>query len=74
MSTDHLNRSLNKDHQYNTRQKHLVNRPLAKRKEYHNSFLVSGNKLYTALRADIRNAPNIKIFTKELKNQLLQTS
>ena len=46
MTTDHLNRSLVKKHRYNTRKKDLVNTPLARRKEYHNSFLVSGNTLY----------------------------
>ena len=71
MTTDHSNRSLAKEHQYNMRQKHLVNRPLAKRKEYYNSFLVSGNKCYTALKPSIRDAPNVRKFTKDLKAHLL---
>ena len=74
MSTDHHNRSLTKDHQYNTRQKGLANRPLAKKREYHNSFLVSGNRLYTSLSPEIRNSPNIEKFAKDLKAYLLNTN
>ena len=71
MSTDHLNRSLNKDHHYNTRQKNLVNRPLARKKEYHNSFLVSGNRLYAALKPNILNSPNIGQFINRMKKDYL---
>ena len=71
MSTDHNKRNLTKVHRYNTRQKCLDNRPLAKKREYHDSFLVSGNRHYTSLNPDIRSVPTITKFTSELKTYLL---
>ena len=42
MSTNHLNKGLAKLHRYDTRQKGLINLPLAKHAKYQRSFLVEG--------------------------------
>ena len=42
------------------------------RKEYYDSFLVSGNKNYSMLGQDIQESNNMCIFTKKLKTHLLQ--
>ena len=47
MTTDQYNKNLNKTHNYQTRCKNLQNRPKSTQHQYHNSFLVKGNHLYS---------------------------
>ena len=70
MSTDHLNKSLLKSHPYNTRQKNLENRPRSTQHQYHESFLVKGNRVYSQLNKSLRACKTIQQFTRLLKKNL----
>ena len=71
MNTDHRNKSLKKIHQYNTRQKNLQNRPKSTQPQYHDSFLVKGNQIYSQLGKDLRDCRTMKQFNNSLKKTLL---
>ena len=70
MMTDHRSLSLEKTHQYQTRQKNLLNRPTSTHREYHDSFLVKGNRIYSQLNWKIRSEDKIGKFVKALKRHL----
>ena len=67
MSTDHRDKGLAKTHGYETRQKSLINLPLAKHSKYHNSFLVEGLRLYNQLSQDLIKIDKYKTFCSKLK-------
>ena len=71
MTTDHCNRSLKKTHLYNTRQKNLQNRPRSTQHQYHESFLVRGNPVYSQLNKDLQDCRTMKQFNNSLKKTLL---
>ena len=70
MSTDHQNTSLLKKHSYNTRQKNLENRPKSTQQQYHESFLVKGNREYSQLNKRLSDCKTMPQFTKLLKRKL----
>ena len=70
MSTDHHNASLLKTHSYNTRQKNLENRPKSTQHQYHDSFLVKGNRVYSQLNKCLHDCKSIQQFTRLLKKNL----
>ena len=70
MSTDHLNISLQKIHTYNTRQKNLENRPRSTQHQYHESFLVKGNRVYAQLNKKLLDCKTIQQFTRQLRKDL----
>ena len=71
MMTDHRKLSLKKTHKYQTRQKNLLNRPNSTHKEYHDSFLVKGNRIYSRLNETLRTEDKMGKFVKSLKKHLL---
>ena len=71
MTTDHKNHPLMKTHNYKTRQKELVNRPTSTHREYHDSFLVKGNRIYSQLPTSIRKEEKMCKFAKSIKRHLL---
>ena len=73
MSTDHKNEPLTKTHKYQTRQKELLNRPTSTQREYHDSFLVKGNRTYSLVPNTIRAEDRMCKFAKSLKKHFLLT-
>ena len=73
MTTDHKKQPLMKTHKYQTRQKELLNRPTSTHREYHDSFLVKGNRIYSQLPNTIRTENKMGKFVKSLKRHLLLT-
>ena len=71
MSSDHFEQLLQKLHRYPTRQKNLSNRPKSTYREYHDSFLVKGNRIYSHLNQEIRTCNSLKRFTVQLQKHLL---
>ena len=54
ISTDHLGRSLIKDHGYNTRNKLMTNNPPAKNNKYNKSFMNKGITIFNNLPQEIK--------------------
>ena len=71
MSLDQNEQSLQKVHCYNTRNKTLSNRPLAKSWAYEHSFLVEGLRTYSNLPPEIVQIENYIRFSKQVKRYLL---
>ena len=71
MTTDHNKQPLTKTHRYKTRQKELLNRPCSSHREYHDSFLVKGNRIYSQIPVTIRAERKMYKFIKSLKQHLL---
>ena len=67
LTTDSLNKSLLKTHDYNTRNKHLPNMPKCSHKMYQNSYLTSALRDYQALPAVTQGSPNLTIFMSACK-------
>ena len=74
METDHKNKSLNKRHNYQTRQKNLLNRPKSTHHPYHESFLVKGNRIYSQLSQDMQSIKKMDQFSKQLKKKIIQNA
>ena len=72
MSTDHMDHTLEKTHNYNTRNKNIRNIPMAKQNKYHKSFLVEGIKKYSGLPAKLHGITNYPSFCKQLKMSKFQ--
>ena len=68
--SDSKGQNLRKIHNYKTRQKHLLNLPMANDSQYKNSFLVRSNKLYSSLPENIRKSPTLSTFAYKLKDHL----
>ena len=71
MSRDQWEQPLQKLHRYPTRQKNLSNRPKSMHHEYHDSFLVKGNRIYSQLHQDIRSCTTLRKFANRLKERLM---
>ena len=65
---DSKNKSLTKQHKYQTRHKELPNLPKNMNKTYKNSFLCMGPKSFQALPVETQLRSNIKSFTISCKN------
>ena len=70
--TDSCNKTLVKDHVYNTRHKQDFNLPSAKYKAYHNSYLVTAIKDYSSLPISLKNENKYILFIKKLKQHILE--
>ena len=68
LNSDSQNKTLNKNHGYNTRNKKVPNLPKANSVMYHQSFLYWGLKSMTTLHPDILNLSSIKSMVKMCKN------
>ena len=73
MSNDAHHLSLVKTHKYDTRNKGIINMPLAKNKCYKTSFLSKGLLDFINCPTEIKNASNLKICCRLLKKDLLKT-
>ena len=73
MSMDHNNASLAKNHRYPTRQKNIENRPKSTKKEYHDSFLVKGNRLYAKLPKEVTANTRLSHFTNALRKYMTKS-
>ena len=71
MSCDQWEQPLYKKHRYPTRQKDLANRPRSNHHEYHDSFLVKGNRIYSQLNQELRCCNTLHKFTRQLKENLI---
>ena len=71
MLLDQNEQSLQKVHNYDTRNKNLSNRPLAKNRAYQRSFLVEGLKTYSKLPSEIIQIQNYTRFSWQVKKTLL---
>ena len=69
--TDSRNKSLQKTHQYNTREKNLPKLPKAFNNRYHKGFQFQSIKDYELTPEHIRKAPTLKTFSKRMKDHLL---
>ena len=72
MTHNHRNVALVKNHNYNTRNKHVHNTALAKCKHYSVSFLVKGNTEYSKHKSVI-SEPTVHKYNKKLKKLLMST-
>ena len=72
MNTDQNNKGLEKIHGYNTRRKNLQNRPRSTMHQYHDSFLVKGNRLYSHLDQQLQSIKSIRQFCSTLKKKMLE--
>ena len=71
--TDSKNRSLQKTHKYNTREKHLPKLPKVTSSTYQRGFQFQSIKDYEATPVNIRNTINLNHFTSKMKLHLLST-
>ena len=63
--------NLQKTHNYHTRHKKVPNIPIKMNKQYRASFLNKGSQSLLTIKTEIKDKPNIKSFTRALKNHLL---
>ena len=69
---DQKGNSLRKRHGYKTRNKTLINLPIAKNKKYLDSVFCQGTYEFSLLPAELKKIPNLCMFVKKLKNYLLE--
>ena len=74
LSVDAKNRDLTKQHKYNTRLKFIPNLPNCQKKGYLDSFLCQWIKDTSHVQPLLMRTPNMKLFTKQMKNTILQDS
>ena len=67
---DHNKSNLNKTHGYHTRHKKIPNVPIKMNKQYRASFLNKGSQSLLSVKSEIKNKPNLKLFSYALKEQL----
>ena len=70
MNCDASGKSLEKQHHYLTRNKHLLNLPQVTMRKYQTSFLMKSISLYSALPKEIMNCQNIHKFAQSVKHFL----
>ena len=70
MNCDANGKNLEKQHQYLTRNKHLLNLPQITTKKYQKSFLMKSISLYSALPKEIMNCQNLHKFAQSVKEYL----
>ena len=70
MNCDASGKSLEKQHHYLTRNKHLLNLPQVTMKKYQKSFLMKSISLYSALPKEIMDCQNLHKFAQSVKHYL----
>ena len=63
--TDHLGKSLIKDHVYNTRNKSISNNPPAKNNKYNKSFMNKSISVFNSLSPEIKSATSLNSFANK---------
>ena len=61
-------KTLEKKHNYNTRNKKELNLPMTDNSKYHNSFLFQSIKCYSALSQNLKDCTTYETFVYKLKN------
>ena len=69
---DQTGKSLKKKHRYNTRNKNLLNKPLAKNKHYKRCIIYKGTSCLEPLKAETKLKTNLQSFVTSNKKSLLQ--
>ena len=69
--TDSKNKTLQKNHHYNTRDKHLPKLPKVTNTNYQRGFQFQSIKDYESTPVEIRNSSTLKSFVRKLKLHLL---
>ena len=70
MNCDANGKSLEKQHRYLTRNKHLLNLPQITTKKYYKSFLMKSISLYSALPKEIMSCQNLNKFAQSVKQYM----
>ena len=70
--SDHVGKVLNKTHQYNTRYKNLLNKPLAKNKKYKSSIVYIGTSALEPLKVETIAKRSLSSFIYQCKKELLR--
>ena len=73
-SLDNFKTQLNTNsnfHNYNTRNKEYLRRPMVRLSQFHNSFLSSGIEIWNSLHDSIKNCPTLTSFKSLLKAYML---
>ena len=70
-TTDQFGNSLKKQHNYNTRNRNLLNKPLSKNKHYRNCIIYKGTGALEILPNQLKMKPNLQLFSKSCKSYLL---
>ena len=68
---DARGKTLEKKHNYNTRNKKQLSLPMTDNSKYHNSFLVQAIKRYSALPQTLKDCTTYGTFVNKLKNDYL---
>ena len=71
--TDHVGKTLKKQHKYNTRQKDNPNLPKHQSRLYSDSFLVRSIKNYSEVSATVKNSKNIHQFAQCIKEAAIMS-
>ena len=71
--TDHVGKTLKKQHKYNTRQKDNPNLPKHQSRLYSDSFLVWSIKNYSEVSATVKNSKNIHRFAQCIKEAAIMS-
>ena len=69
---DQNDQSLLKTHPYQTRNKNLLNKPLAVQKAYKSCIVYKGTESLQPLKAETRSKPNLQSFARACKNYLFE--
>ena len=72
LNSDSRMKSLEKRHQYETRNKNIPKLPSAKTRHYHTSFLFQSLKDYEMVPLEIRNTKTLSTFIFKMKKKLLK--
>ena len=72
LKVDARGNSLEKKHNYNTRNKRDLNLPMTDKSNYHNSFLLQAIKCYSALPHPLKNCTVYRTFVNKLKHEYFQ--
>ena len=70
MNRDASGKSLEKQHHYLTRNKHILNLPQVTMKMYQKSFLMKSIRLYSALPKEITSCQNLNNFVQSVKQSM----
>ena len=73
LELDHTKKTLMKQHEYATRNKHLPNLPTATNNKYKNSFLFKSVKLYSELPTSDRKEYHLKGFVATVKRRIFES-
>ena len=71
--TDQHGNSLIKSHVYNTRNRKLLNKPLARNVKYKSCIIYIGTSALEPLQVEMKMKPNLLMFTKACKRDTLQS-